>query len=53
MTDESEDGRRYGYMYSPVNISISLSKKEKWGEEEILARTEEMAKLFFEIWPEV
>lgn len=52
MKDECEDGRRYGYKYTPVNISASLASKNKWGEEEILARTEEMAKLFCEVWPE-
>lgn len=53
MEDESEDGRRYGYKHTPVNISASLGKKEKWGAEEILARTEELANLFFKIWPDV
>lgn len=48
--EKEEDGKRYGYKYSSINLSSSLAKLEKWSESEILNRAEEMTKEIIEIW---
>ncbi len=48
--EKEEQGMRYGYKYSSIHLSSSLAKCEKWGEEEILNRTKEMADIIIDIW---
>lgn len=48
--EDESNGKRYGYKFTPINISSSLSKLDTWGEEEILARAKEMTDIIVKIW---
>lgn len=44
------NGKRFGYMYTPISISSTLSLCDKWGEDEIIARANEMISNIIDIW---
>jgi len=39
-----------GYAHTPIRISASLAKREKWGEAEILERAHELTNIILDIW---
>mgnify|MGYP005780714845 CR=1 FL=1 len=45
------NGICYGYKQTCIHLSASLATKEKWGEEEILARAKEMTDIIVALWP--
>ena len=44
------NGKRYGYKFSPINLSSSLAKLEKFTEEEIVNRCKEMVTIITQVW---
>ena len=44
------EGNAIGYRHTPIRISASLTKETKWGEAEILKRTEALAEDLLRIW---
>ncbi len=51
MQEDAEDGKKYGYRYSPINLTTSIAQKTKWGESEIIERSEYLATILTKIWP--
>ena len=39
-----------GYAHTPIRISAMLAHLDKWGEEEIIARCDELTKIILDIW---
>ena len=44
------EGRPIGYRHTPIRLSSYLNQVDKWGEEEILARTELLANEIISMW---
>lgn len=51
MQKTAEDGKRYGYRYSPIHLTTSIADKEKWGASEIIERSKKLADIINQIWP--
>jgi uncharacterized protein with ParB-like and HNH nuclease domain/predicted transport protein len=41
-----------GFLSSPLALNRWISKQTQWGEQEILARSAELAKIVLKVWPE-
>lgn len=46
-----QSGNPIGYLHSPIHLSTSVVSCSQWGEAEIIARTNFLAKKICEIWP--
>ncbi len=51
MRESDENGYIFGYAASPIRLSQSLRNKDKWGEEEIIERSDNIFKIIKKIWP--
>jgi len=49
--DMNENGGEQGYRFSRLWLNRDLQDLERWGVEQVEARTERIAKRFLEVWP--